>query len=52
MLMLSNFQLTTTSPKPFTWAERDEGQGEMTSAQVLDIILVVSLPYMNLCLFL
>merc|ERR1719239_796381 len=26
-------KLTTTSPKPFTWAERDEGQGEMTSAQ-------------------
>merc|ERR1711971_1400582 len=26
-------KLTTTSPKPFTRAERDEGQGEMTSAQ-------------------
>jgi len=26
-------KLTTTSPKPFTRAERNEGQGEMTSAQ-------------------
>ena len=38
LILVSNFQMTTTSPKPFTLAERDNGQ--MTDAEVQDLFIV------------
>ena len=43
MSLVSDFQMTTTSPKPFTLAERDNG--EMTNAEVQDLLIF------NLCLY-
>ena len=43
MSLVSDFQMTTTSPKPFTLAERDNG--EMTNAEVQDLFIF------NLCLY-